>query len=96
MDDLFLEYEPRYITKPPGKVLTTYWHTGGSLGCQFKGKFYFGNSMNECLRGDDANMGVDVLAEAGREVRIRRRQDAVSAISNQFQRKWNPTCNGFK
>ena len=36
------------------------------------------------MRGADANKGVDVLAEGGGEVRIRRRQDAVSAIWANF------------
>ena len=47
------------------------------------------------LRGDNAEKSVDVLYEGG-EVRIRRGRDAVSAILDQFRRKWTPTCNGLK
>ena len=46
--------------------------------------------------GADAKKGVDVLAEGGGEVGIWRIQDAVFVTWDQFQRKWNPTCNGLK
>ena len=48
------------------------------------------------MREADAKKGVDVLAEGGGEVRIRRRQDAVLEVWDQFQRKLTPTCNGLK
>ena len=79
-----LEYEPCCVAKTPGKILTTYKHTGGAPGCRYKGKSCVGNSMGRRLRGAYAKKGFDVLAEVGGEVRIRRRQDAVSSIWDQF------------
>ena len=80
-----LEYEPRCVAKTPWKISTTYRHAGGGARIPIRRKIFRCKQYEGyVLGGVDAKKGVDVFSEGGGEVIIRKRQDAVLALCDQF------------